>query len=409
MNATTTNVSIDLWSSASFAHGHPVNQYHWLQDNAPVYWHDEPGGAGFWAVTTAALVKEASVRPQIFSNRFGMTMYDVDEADLGAVQHLMMYMDPPRHTQYRKLVNSEFTPRGAARWASLIDRLADEIVDQICEAGECELMTEVAGLLPSYVVAELLGVPHRDGVRLYELTEIMHSAQDAVSDEHRAAARDEMLQFGIDLRATKLHRPDQSLASRLVHAEVDGHRLDDVDFSMFILLLVNAGGDTVRNLLGGAVLTLFEQPDAKARLIADTAALMPKAVEEFLRYQSPVVFMRRTALQDVRLSEVNIAAGDKVLLYFGAANRDPAVFANPDDFILDRHPNAHMAFGAGGPHFCLGAHFARIEISAMMTRLLTRLPNLELVGEPTWLASNFISGPTQVDLRFTPSPKGARG
>ncbi|BBZ15619.1 cytochrome P450 (plasmid) [Mycobacterium branderi] len=408
MNATTTNVSIDLWSSASFANGHPVHQYHWLQENAPVYWHDEPGGAGFWAVTTAGLVKEASVRPQIFSNRFGMTMYDVSETELSAIQHMMMFMDPPRHTQYRKLVSSEFTPRSAARWASLIDRLADEIIDQVCEAGECELMSQVAGLLPSYLVAELLGVPRRDGIRLYELTEVMHSAQDAVSDEQRAAAREEMLQFGTDLRARKVRQPDESLASRLVHAEVDGHRLDDLDFNLFILLLVNAGGDTVRNLVGGAMLTLFEHPDAKSRLIADIAGLMPRAVEEFLRYQSPVVFMRRTALQDTRLGAVNIAAGEKVLLYFGAANRDPAVFADPDDFIVDRHPNPHMGFGAGGPHFCLGAHFARLEISAMMSRLLTRLPNLELVGEPTWLASNFISGPTEVNLRFTPSLKGVR-
>lgn len=397
-----TQIPIDLWSSSSFAHGHPIDQYHWLQANAPVYWHDEPGGAGFWAVTSAALVKQASIQPNVFGNRFGMMMYDTGEEELAAIRHILTFMDPPVHTKYRKLVSSEFTPRGAGRWAELIERLADEIIDQVCEAGRCELMTEVAGRLPSYVVAELLGIPRHDAVRLYELTEIMHSVQDPES-EHLVAAREEMLQFGADLRAAKIHTPDESLASRLVHAEIDGHQLEDLDFSLFILLLVNAGGDTVRNLVGGAMLTLIERPAVRDRLAADLDTLMPKAVEEFLRFQSPVVYMRRTALRDTTLGGTAIAAGDKVILYFGAANRDPAVFEHPDEFIVDRDPNPHMGFGAGGPHFCLGAHFARLEASAMIRRLLTRLPNLALDGQPTWLASTFISGPTQVNLTYTPT------
>jgi cytochrome P450 len=403
--STTTKVDIDLWSSASFADGHPVEQYHWLQDNAPVYWHDEPGGRGFWAVTNAALVREASRAPELFANRDGMTMYDLDPESLVRMRRMIMFMDPPEHTRWRKLVNNEFTPRGAERWAPFIDQLAEDIIDEVCEAGECELMTQVAGLLPSYVVAELLGVPRSDGVHLYELTEVMHSALDAVTGEQRQRAQIEMMQFCTALHAAKMANPDDTLACRLAYAELDDKPIDVVDFNLFILLLINGGGDTVRNCVGGAVLALLDNPGALTRFRANTAELKSTATEEFLRFQSPAVFQRRTATQDTQLGGVDIADGDKVLLYFGAANRDPALFADPDDLVLDRNPNPQMAFGGHGPHYCLGAHFARLEIGAMMGRLVTRLPDLQLAGEPTWLASNFISGPTYVPLTFTPTPR----
>jgi cytochrome P450 len=403
--STTTQVDIDLWSSASFADGHPVEQYHWLQDNAPVYWHDEPGGRGFWAVTNAALVREASRAPELFANRDGMTMYDLDPESLPRMRRMIMFMDPPEHTRWRKLVNNEFTPRGAERWAPFIDQLAEDIIDEVCEAGECELMTQVAGLLPSYVVAELLGVPRADGVRLYELTEVMHSALDAVTGEQRQQAQIEMMQFCTALHAAKMAEPDDTLASRLAHAELDGKQIDVVDFNLFILLLINGGGDTVRNCVGGAVLALLANPDVLTRFRTNATELKSTATEEFLRYQSPAIFQRRTATQDTRLGDVDIAEGDKVLLYFGAANRDPALFTDPDDLVLDRDPNPQMAFGGHGPHYCLGAHFARLEIGAMMGRLVSRLPDMQLAGAPTWLASNFISGPTYVPLTFTPTPR----
>lgn len=403
--STITHVEIDLWSSASFAVGHPVAQYHWLQENAPVYWHEEPGGRGFWAVTTAALVRQGSRMPDVLANRDGMTMYDLDEASLQNLRRMIMFMDPPEHTRWRKLVNNEFTPRGAERWAPFIDQLAEDIIDEVCEAGECELMAQVAGLLPSYVVAELLGVPRTDGVRLYELTEIMHSALDAVTDEQRQQAQAEMMEFCSALHAAKQADPDDTLASRLAHAELDGKPIDVVDFNLFILLLINGGGDTVRNCVGGAVLALLDNPDALIQFQTNTAELKSTATEEFLRYQSPAVFQRRTATQDTELGGVQIAEGDKVLLYFGAANRDAALFDRPDELMVDRDPNPQMAFGGHGPHYCLGAHFARLEIGAMMGRLVTRLPDLKLAGEPTWLASNFISGPTHVPLTFTPTQR----
>jgi cytochrome P450 len=409
MTATATRTPIDLWSSSSFAHGHPVEQYHWLQQNAPVYWHEElDGGRGFWAVTSARLLKETSVRPKVFSNSSGMTMFDLPDEVLAGMRNFLMFMDPPRHTALRKLVNAEFIPRGAQRWADPIGQVADSIIDGVCEKGECELMADVAALLPTSVVARLLGIDREQGIELYEFVEIMHAAQDAVTEDERAAARGKVIAFGLELHEAKLARPDNSMASNLVHGELDGQELSATDFALFILLLINAGEDTVRNLTGGTVLTLLEHPQSLARLRADVDGLMPTAVEEFIRYQSPVIFQRRTATEDTRLGDTAISQGDKVLLYYGAANRDPALIGDPDEFIIDRDPNPHMGFGGGGPHFCLGAHIARLQIGAIMSRIVTRLPDLQLTGEPAWLASNFISGPTHVPLRFTPTPRAWR-
>jgi cytochrome P450 len=189
----------------------------------------------------------------------------------------------------------------------------------------------------------------------------------------------------------------------LAQAEVDGRQLTAEEFTSFFLLLINAGGDTTRNLIGAATATLLRQPEKLAWLREDLDGRMSGAVEELLRYQSPVIYMRRTATEDFTLGDADIKAGDKLGLYYGAANRDPNAFDRPDELILDRSPNDHFAFGGGGPHFCLGSHFGRIEVKAMMTQMLTRFPDLELTGDPTWLASNFISGPIDVPVRYTPS------
>jgi cytochrome P450 len=395
---------IDLLSSSSFAHGHPVEQYRWLHENAPVYWHDEPGGSGFWAVTSAELVREASKNPEIFSSAAGGIMInDFPPEELEFFRTMILAMDPPRHSFYRRLVGGLFTPKRAALWTDSIGGTVRSILDEACELGECNLVEDIAGKLPSYVIAELLGIPRPDGVRLYRWTEIMHSAPDVVSDEQRFGAMRDITGYAAQVRADKLAEPADDLAGRLLAAEVDGRRLTEQEFASFFLLLVNAGGDTTRNLIGAATATLLRQPEKLAWLRESLDERMPAAVEELLRYQSPIVYMRRTATADVRLGEAEIKAGDKLGLYYGAANRDAAAFDRPDELMLDRAPNEHFAFGGGGPHFCLGSHFGRIEINAMMSQLLTRFPDLELTGEPRWLASNFIAGPIDVPVRYTPT------
>jgi len=397
---------IDLLSTASFADGHPWEQYRWLRANAPVFRHEEPDGPGFWALTRYADVRAVSRQPRLFSSCAGGTMIpDGDELALAASRQMMLNMDPPEHDRFKALVSRGFTPRNAALLAPRVRALAAEIVDDVAERGACDLVTDVAGRLPSALIAELMGIPRADGERLYELTEIMHTTDDHVAGpEVRTAAVVEMLGYAASVAEAKRLRPGDDIATTLVQAEVDGDRLTEGELQWFFLLLVNAGGDTTRNLVAAGLQLLFEHPDERARLVADLDALMGSAVEEMLRYVTPVVHFRRTVTEDTELRGRGIAAGDKVVVFYGAANRDEDVFADPDRFDVGRDPNPHLAFGGGGPHLCLGLHLARIEIDAMIRELLTRLPDLAPTAPPERLASNFIAGLRHLPVEFTPRP-----
>ncbi|MGD9998554.1 MAG: cytochrome P450 [Ilumatobacteraceae bacterium] len=395
---------IDLLAMSSFAQGHPWDQYAWLRANDPVHWHPEPDGPGFWAITKYDDVRAISRQPRTFSSYARTAMVpEPDEMGLMAQRQMMLNMDPPQHDRFKLLVSRGFTPRNAQLLADRIATMAREIVDGVAGRGECDFVHDIAGRLPSALIAELMGIPRADGERLYELTELMHTTDDAVaSPERRALAVFEMLTYAHQVAEQKRADPGDDIASALVQAEVDGDRLTDAELQWFFLLLVNAGGDTTRNLLAAGVQALFDHPDQRARLMADLDTLLPTAVEEMLRYTSPVVHFRRTVMHDTEIRGHPLREGDKVVLFYGAANRDDEVFAEPDRFDVARDPNPHLAFGGGGPHLCLGLHVARIEIAAMLRELLTRLPDLGPAGDPEPLASNFIAGVRSMPVRFTP-------
>ena len=241
------------------------------------------------------------------------------------------------------------------------------------ERGECDFVSEIAGELPSYVIAELVGMPLEDGRKLYELTETLHSSPESQPEGAHARATGEMFAYASRLIEQKRRRPGGDLATQLLQAEIDGRRLTDAEFQLFFMLLMDAGGDTTRNLVAGGMLALLEHPEQAARLRADPERLLPTAREEMLRWTSPVVYMRRTATAATELAGVSISAGDKLVMYYGSANRDESAFADAGRFDVGRAPNHHVAFGGGGAHFCLGAHVARIEIDAMLRELLVRL------------------------------------
>ena len=394
---------IDLLSADTFAAGQPHEAFRWLRANDPVHWHDEPGGKGFWAVTRHADVKTVGRDAATYSSKPTIAIADDGLMQLG--DHEMMLMtDPPKHTRYRRLLVDRFTPRAVVSLEQRVHELSAQIVDAVIERGECDFVTDVAGELPSYVVAELLGLPLDDGRRLYELTEIIHTAPSALPEGAQASAIGEMFAYANALYHEKRAKPGDDIASRLVAAVVDGQQLDEIDFALFFMLLVDAGGDTTRNLVSGGMLALCEHPDQRAALTADPDRGLASAVEEMLRWVSPVVYMRRTATRATELGGRRIAEGDKVVMYYGAANRDETVFDRPDQFDLARPVNEHVAFGGGGPHFCLGAHLARIEIKALFAQVLRRMPELELAGPVEWLPSNFISGPKHMPVRFRPAP-----
>jgi cytochrome P450 len=395
--------AIDLLDLAEYGDGPPQHLFRRLRREDPVHWHPEARGTGFWAVTRYDDVVTVSRDSKTFSSHRGATMIeDMEPQLLAGVQLMMLNMDPPAHTKLRALVNKGFTPRRVGALEPRLRELAATIVDAVVERGECDFVTDVAGELPSYVIAELVGIPLDDGRRLYALTERMHAV--ATTPEDRLAAMQaigEMHAYASDVYDRKTRAPGEDIATALVHAEVDGERLTPLEFAMFFMLLVNAGGDTTRNLVGAGTLELLNHPEAVARLRND-AGLLPSAIEEMLRWVSPVVHFRRTATADVRLGERVIRDGDKVVVFYASANRDETVFEDPDRFDVARTPNEHLAFGGGGAHFCLGAHLARLEIQALLSEVLRRMPDLAVAGPIERLPSIFINGLKHMPVRFTP-------
>jgi cytochrome P450 len=399
-------MSQDLLDVATFAAGHPRELYRELRQSSPVHWNPETRGPGFWALTRYADVYAVDHDFQNFSSEPTIMIDDpIGEGGgmLGEAK-MMLMMDPPHHTAFRKLIRAEFTKPAAAGRDHRLHELARSIVNEVIEKGECDFVAEVAGEMPSYVIAELMGIPLDDGRELYKLTEIIHSAPESLPPGAGQQAVMKMFGYAQGVIAEKRARPADDLATRLLQAEVEGRRLTDPEFLLFFLLLIDAGGDTTRNLLSAGLLALKQNPDQLAWLMADLPGRVASSREELLRYTSPVIYMRRTATRDTAIGETTVKAGDKVVMYFGAANRDPDKFAAPDALDLARTPNEHVAFG-GGPHVCLGQHLARIEIDAILVEVLTRMRDLTIPAPPEWLASTFISGPKSMPVRFTPGPR----
>ena len=394
--------AIDLLDLAHVdAGGPPYELFARLRRESPVHRHAEQGGPGFWAVTRYDDVVEVSRDSATWSSYAGGTMIaDATPEQLFVVRQMMLNMDPPQHTKLRALINKGFTPRMVTHLHGRIGELARAIVDRVAPQGACDFVTEVAGELPSYVIAELMGIPLDDGRELYRLTERMHTADrspEGIASGTQAIF--EMLSYANGIRAAKRERPANDIASTLLAAEVDGEKLTDLEFDMFFLLLINAGGDTTRNLVAGGMLELLRRPDV-LRSLRDEPRLLPGAIEEMLRFCSPVVHFRRTATRDVVLGGQPIAAGEKVVVFYASANRDETVFSDPDAFDIGRSPNEHVAFGGGGVHYCLGANLARVEIRAMFSEVLSRLHDMELAGPVERLRSNFINGPRHMPVRF---------
>jgi cytochrome P450 len=399
---------VDLADVNTYAKGMPYDAFRKLRERAPVAWHPYKEGPGFLALTGYDDVLAVSRDSTTWSSETGGVNFDVpgpeDLADSRGV--MMLTMDPPRHTALRKLVNKGFTPRQVAKLNSRIADMARQIVDDVIDRGECDFVKDVAGALPSYVIAELLGIPLEDGYRLYELTEITNLG--LVHDARVAEAAMQIFAYAAELAARKRTQPGDDIATSLLHAEVDGQRLTDMEFNFFFILLLNAGGDTTRNLVAAGILALMEHSEEQAKLAADLS-LVPTAVEEMLRYVSPVISFLRTATKDTELRGVRVKKGARAAIFYPSANRDETQFADPDRFDITRTPNPHLAFGGGGTHFCLGANLARVEATALVSEVLPRLTNLELAGPVERMQSNLINGIHAMPVRFTPARRvGAR-
>ncbi|SFB40206.1 Cytochrome P450 [Amycolatopsis marina] len=400
-----------------FGAGVPHEAFRNLRDTAPVAWQDEhevldwPAGPGYWAITRYDDVRYVLRTPELFSSWLGATQIrDPEPADLAFIRRMILNMDPPEHLRLRRLVSAVFTRRRLERSAATIAERARVLLDRVAARGRCDLPVDVTDDFPLANLADLIGVPLEDRELLLHWTNRVIGYQDPehaevvrgpdgkpVNPRSPAMLRD-MFDYAHRLAERKRARPGDDLMTALVQAEVDGRSLDDAELEMFFFLMVIAGNDTVRSALPGGVLALAEHPREYRRLRADRA-LLAGAVEEMLRWHPPVLSFRRTATEDVRLRGQRIRRGDKVVVYHVSAHFDERAFPEPHRFDITREGNEHLAFGQG-PHVCLGAQFARLQLRIFFTELLDRLPEVELAGPPTRLTSNFINGVTHLPLRW---------
>jgi cholest-4-en-3-one 26-monooxygenase len=386
---------IDL-VDAAFWGRNPHDELAWLRANAPV-WRDP--NSGVWGVATYELVKHVSRLPETFSSAQGI------RPDHGP-SPMMIDMDDPAHWQRRMLVNKGFTPKQVRSKEAPIRDIVDGLIDAVCERGECDLVADIAAWLPLIVIADALGVDPADRGKLLGWSEDMMGMLGQHDDEAMRRAMEAGMAYGAYAYGLVQERrkcPMDDLMSVLVHSEIEGVHLDDAAIIGESLLILNGGDETTRHVISGGVYELLRERDRWEALRNDRS-LRPGAIEEMLRWVSPIKNMARSATVDVELGGQRIPAGDQLLLLYPSANRDETVFDDPFRFDIRRTPNEHVAFGFG-PHFCLGSSLARLELSIVLDRLLERLPDLELVDatEPSHRAANFVSGYEHLPVRFTPT------
>ena len=404
---------IDLLDFDRFTEGIPHEWFTWLRNNDPVHFHPEPDGPGFWVITKLDDVVVCNRDAGTFSSAasrggvVGLTDPPAREGEPpSAAGNLMLFMDPPDHTRYRRLVNRGFTPRMIGQMEVHIRELTTNILDAVLPKGEADFVVDVAAELPLEVIAELIGVPSEDRHKIFDWSNRMIGGDDPeyqVSEEAIFEAQVEMFLYAQQLAEKHRDLPGDDIITALLSAEVDGESLSDMDFNLFFLLLSVAGNETTRNAISHGMNAFLEHPDQYALLASDPDRYIKGAVEEILRWASPVLYFRRNATQDFTLREHTIRAGDKISMWYISANRDEDHFEDPFRFDITRDPNPHIAFGGGGPHFCLGAQLARMEIQVLFEELVARVPRIESLGPPDRLRSNFIGGIKHLPVRFHPA------
>ncbi len=397
-------------------HGYPHELWSRLRRESPVRFFEPPGWPSFWAITKHADIVEISKQPDIFLNEPGMTLTR-DRGEPSASQQpirTVINMDPPEHRKYRAVARAFFSPRAVQQLDSLVADTARTLVDGLGAEGECDFVTEIASQHPLKIISRILGVPESDEPMILKLTNELFGTEDPEfqrSQDRLAGIREMFAEFWTyfmrvmeDRRTT----PRNDLATVFANARIDGEPMREFETMGYCLVTFTAGHETTRGAIGGGFHALIENPALRERW-AREPELTPRAVDEIVRFVTPVNHMVRTAKSDYELRGNKIRSGDRLVLFYASANRDEEVFEHPFEIQLDRHPNRHLAFGVG-EHFCMGAHLARKTSGAIFRELVTRLESVEFAGEPERTASNLVPGFKHLPIRYrlAPTPEARR-
>ncbi len=402
--------SLDYVGGTAYAGGSYGRQAMWkkFREDRPIAFLPEtdipgfPAGPGFWSLTTFDDVMHVSRHPELFQSGKGTNIPDLP-IEIAEFMGSIINMDAPQHTRTRLIVNKAFTPRMVARIDDDVRVRARKIIAKIADRGTIDVVRELAAPLPLEIICDMMGIPEDKWERIFECTNIILG--DAITTDSFDVLLGAVLEMAAIAQAVgedRLANPKDDLVSAIMAAEVDGERLNPTQMSSFFILLSAAGNETTRNAITHGLHLFTKHPDQLDILMNDFENVIPTAVEEIVRYATPVVHFRRTATEDTRIRDTEIAAGDKVVMWYESANRDANHFENPYAFDVRRSPNDHVGFGAGGPHFCLGANLARREIRVMFEELFQALPDIRASSEPTYLMNPFINGITRMEASFTP-------
>ena len=394
-------------------HEGPPNEYlAMLRREAPVHWNaltpagrseQPPMTEGFWVLTKHADIVRASKEHETFSSHIGgPVLWDLEPEMLMRQRAGMMGMDPPDQSRYRKLVSPPFTPRNVTSLEPVIRKRATEVVDAVAAKGRCDFGMDLAWDLPVTVMCEFMGIPQEDRRKMFDWSTTAATPETGNPEDNQAATM-ALMTYALELAQKKRVEPDDTLVSRYANGEVDGESLNDVEIGIFFVTLSIAGHDNIRNTSNHLIRLLTENPDQKELLLEDLEGRLPNAIEEAMRHSPSVVQFRRTLARDVEMRGQSMKAGDKVYLSYASGNRDEEVFEDPDRFdILRANAKEHLTFGSGN-HFCMGAQLARMQLQILFTEILTRLPDIRVVGPPERLKSLWFNGINKMEVEYTPS------
>jgi cholest-4-en-3-one 26-monooxygenase len=393
-----TLTDIDITSTEQWVDGVPHEQFALLRREAPVFRHpstDPNMPEFFWCLTRHQDVKDATRDAQVFSSGRGGVLLDVmQSAEEREAFRTIIDTDPPEHARLRRLVNRAFTPKAMAEFEERFRQGVRRVLDEAFGSSPCDFVVEVASPLPAFGISELLGVPEEDRSRIIRWTNQISGRSDPEFDQGPDApviAATQLYEYATGLANERRIEPRDDIVTSLI-TEVDDDALGAHEFEMFILALAFAGSETTRTAMSQGLLALLTNPEQMALLREDPQRLIPTATEEIIRWASPIIYFRRTATRDIEVHGTLIRQGDPVVLFYISANYDERVFENPRDFDVSRSPNPHVSFGGGGPHMCLGAHLARLEIRVLLEELMESTTSIELAGSPMRLRSSWVNG-----------------